>query len=92
MGAPGMASFCSNGHLCLHTIHHEIPTYEPKKCWCGSTEFLTQFEWGDPDYPQFVPAKWLYYGWRWSKKNNKMVKFFVYDISSLKKIKEDKKG
>lgn len=83
MGAPSQAFFCSNGHLCLSTCHHEIPPFTPKSCWCGSKQIYTQFEWGDTDYPQFVDSRWLYYGWHWDKRNEKMVKFFVYDVSKL---------
>jgi len=51
MGAPGYTVFCRNGHIVKHVEHHYIDDTTIEKCkYCGSKEFYTEIEWGDPDY------------------------------------------
>jgi hypothetical protein len=75
--------FCSRGHIVAEISNYEFNNREPKTCWCGSRDLAVQFNFGDPELPQLIPAKWLYYGWRWNNKSQKFMKFYVYDVSQL---------
>jgi len=51
MGSPGYVVFCHKGHIVESCGHHEMIVDEAKFCdVCGSCEFKSVMEWGDPDY------------------------------------------
>ncbi len=59
MSTPGRAYFCCNGHLLASYTHDEYGEDENHTICpeCLSEDIAIQWEWGDDDYPQFVPIQ-----------------------------------